>query len=199
MIGGDYFMPMIERVRLPRDHQELPLRHLLPLARSVDVDRSQAGGRGLVPGPGQDERQFLRREGLRPRRRHDRQGHRLRRQGTRAGPIPLAAVADASRPKSRPRRGKTAPEGRLAVVRRLRLRLEPLFRHVGQRQPLPQRGQLADRGIRPDLDPAQDPNPRVAPAHPAQGRTDLLGLGHHPARSLVLAWASRSGIRRRAL
>ena len=56
--------------------------------------------------------------------------------------------------------GKAGPEGRLVVIGDSDFATNRYFDAVRQRQPLPQRRQLADRGSRPHLHPAQDPESR---------------------------------------
>ena len=110
-----------QRVRAARHHRQVPLRHVLPLARSVEVGETKP--EGATSGPGQDEPQLLVRARARP---EGGQVHRTRKAGADrpgggfvvqdqaapspapAGPSP-ASRPTAARPAERPKRRPASP------------------------------------------------------------------------------------------
>ncbi len=178
-----------QRIRGPRHHAQVRLRDLLPL-RPVGRDRRDEARRRDAHGPGQDEPQLLGRAGA---QRESRSSSTRPRTGRARSlwprwprsrskpakrPVPPRRKPDGARPTAAKSGGKRGPHRRR---RRLRLRQEPLLRPLRERQFLPQRRQLADRGIRPHLHPAQDPDAADDPAHALPGAPALPRQHRHPA------------------
>ncbi len=190
LLGGDYFMPVVTRVRAPRHHGQVLLRDVLPLCPLGRGRRDQARGgdrrppwprRAPTPGPSGEL---------------DQKEVKFTTDKDKQGPISLA-VGRVVQDQARPPRRRPASQARRAARgqaraarregspprrhRRFRFRQEPLLRPVRQRQFLPQRRQLAGRGVRPHRHPAQDPDAADAPAHALAGPADLPRQRRHPA------------------
>ena len=178
LLGGDYFMPVVTEYEPHAITDKFSFMTFFPYARSVDVGETKPEGATVTSlaktSPNSwSERELDQKEvKLDPgqgRAGPHQPGRRLDVQDQARRPLPRSSGGEARRGggAARLRRGRERSPHRRH--RRFRLRQEPLFRRIRQRQLLPQRGQLAGRGVRPHRHPAQDANAADAAAHALAG------------------------------
>ena len=190
LLGGDYFMPVVSEYEYHDITKSFRYATFFPFARSIEpTDKKPDGATVTViarTSPNSwSERQLDQKE-VKFDKDKDKQGpislavvETLKVKGTETKDVPPADEA-------RRREG-----GAIGRVRRLGLRRQQILQPLRKRKLLPQYRELADRGGRPHLHPAQDLLAEDDPAQSVPGPAPLLRLGHPPAARRPCPWDLR--------